>query len=61
MDHTEGRFEAEALAFHETIRESFLRFAREEPKRFTVIDANQPSDQIASRIRAELERRTVLV
>ncbi|OEU50108.1 MAG: dTMP kinase [Desulfobacterales bacterium C00003060] len=36
---SENRFENEALAFHETIRQGYLRLAIGEPERFRVIDA----------------------
>ena len=35
----ESRFEAEALAFHETVRHNYLTLARAEPERFVIIDA----------------------
>ncbi len=37
--HRESRFESEALAFHESVRENYLVLAREEPERFVIIDA----------------------
>ena len=33
----EGRFEIEALAFHERVRSGYLRLARKEPERFVLI------------------------
>lgn len=39
---TEGRFEAEALAFHETVREGYLTRAALYNKRFRVVDASKP-------------------
>ncbi len=36
----EDRFEKEALAFHEKVRQGYLTLARSEPERFRVIDAS---------------------
>lgn len=41
------RFEQENLAFHERVREGYLKLAGEEPERWLVIDANQPKENIA--------------
>ena len=35
----QDRFEKEKLAFHEQVRQGYLQLAREEPKRFLVVDA----------------------
>ena len=43
---TEGRFEAEGLAFHSRIRTGFLDWAAKHPERFTVIDAGQDMDTV---------------
>lgn len=40
-DLPEDRFEKEALAFHERVREGYLTLARGEPERFRVIDASR--------------------
>lgn len=45
---TEGRFEAEELAFHERIRHGFLERARLYPQRFWVLDATLPPDALAA-------------
>jgi dTMP kinase len=45
------RLEAEAQAFHEAVRRSFLAMAEAEPERFLVVDATQPTDVIAAEIR----------
>lgn len=39
---SEGRFEAESLAFHNTIREGYLTWAALYRKRFRLVDASQP-------------------
>ena len=45
----EGRFEAEDLRFHRSVREGYLALAKEEPKRFRVIDANGIVDEVFAR------------
>lgn len=41
LTQSEGRFEAEELAFHQKIRTGFLELAKENPHRFTILDATQ--------------------
>ena len=46
---SEGRFEAEELAFHERVRTGFLKLAEMEPSRFAVLDARlTPQELLAS-------------
>jgi len=45
----EGRFEAEDLRFHRSVREGYLALAKEEPKRFRVIDAGGSVDEVFAR------------
>lgn len=54
------RFESEALAFHEAVRQSFLDTAREEPERCAVIDATLPADEISEVIWKLVEDRLLL-
>jgi len=42
------RFEAEARAFHERVREGYLRLAAAEPQRFAVIGADRDIDAVAT-------------
>jgi dTMP kinase len=42
----QDRFEREALAFHQRVREGYLKLAANEPERWLVIDANQPKKKI---------------
>ncbi len=42
----ETRFEKEAIAFHEKVREGYLELARQEPGRFIVIDAMNNEEQV---------------
>jgi dTMP kinase len=51
------RFEAEALAFHQTLRRAFLEIAMAEPERCAVIDALQPQKEVAADIWAVVEAR----
>ena len=51
------RFEAEALAFHQTLRRAFLDIARAEPQRCAVIDALKSQKNVAADIWATVEAR----
>lgn len=51
---TESRFEEEAINFHEKVREGYLELARLEPKRFKIIDASRPKDEVQAHVRAVL-------
>ena len=52
---SEGRFEAEALAFHQRIREGFHIRAQRWPERFRMLDATQTPDAIVAQAMQELE------
>lgn len=54
----EGRFEAEDLSFHKTVREAYLDLARCSPKRIYVVPATGTPDQVFSRIVPLLDRWT---
>ncbi len=41
------RFEQEDIAFHIRVREGYFKIAASEPKRWLVIDATQPKEEIA--------------
>lgn len=52
-DTGQDRFEREAVAFHQAVRDGYLELARREPDRFTVVDARrEPAD-----IEADILRR----
>lgn len=53
----ENRFEQMAEAYHERVREGFLKIARAAPERCVVIDATQPVTVVASRVRAAVHAR----
>jgi dTMP kinase len=50
----EGRFEIEALAFHELVRRGYLELARREPGRFALVPANGSPAQVHEAVWARL-------
>jgi dTMP kinase len=50
------RFESEARAFHERVRDGYRRLAEAEPHRFAVIRADRDVDAVAADVRKEVER-----
>ena len=50
------KFEKEAVDFHTKIRESYLEFAKKEPKRFQVINSNQNINIIEKEIYDVLDK-----
>ena len=57
LEVAEGRFEAEAMAFHKKVRQYFLGLAAASPERFVVVDARQSEDRVCEAIRQGLEQR----
>jgi dTMP kinase len=51
------RLDAEPLAFHEKVRMGFLAEAAREPDRWTVVNADQPAEDVASQILAVVKRK----
>src|SRR6266581_1211606 len=51
------RFEREAPAFHERVRQGLLTLAAAEPARFCVLDAAESIERVHARVIAEAERR----
>jgi len=49
------RFEAEARAFHERVRDGYRQLAAAEPRRFAVIDADREVDAVAADVWREVE------
>jgi dTMP kinase len=49
-NETADRFEAEDVAFHETLRAAYLQLVKDNPARCALIDANAGPDDISSRI-----------
>lgn len=54
---SEGRFEAEGLAFHERVRAGFLDWAARNPARFAVVDAGQDMDTVFASAKEAVEKR----
>lgn len=50
QDKVETRFEQEALAFHQKVRQGYLHLAALEPDRFRVIDASKPESEVRREI-----------
>ena len=46
-DKKPDRFEREDIAFHQKVREGYLKLAEEEPQRWLVVDASQPKEKVA--------------
>ena len=53
-DNHPDRMEAEADRFHHFVREAFLKIAAREPKRFRVLDARLPIDELAATLQKEI-------
>ncbi len=49
------KLEAESLDFHERVREAFRVLAESEPKRYLVVDARRPAEEIAAQVRRAVE------
>lgn len=52
----EARFENEALAFHERVRQGYLTLAREAPDRMKIVDAALPPLLVQEKIREIVDR-----
>ncbi len=55
-DKSEDRYERKGLEFHQMLRGGFLSIARIEPARCRIIDAAGTVDEVASRVKAVVER-----
>ncbi len=51
------RLEAEKSDFHARVRAGFLTLAEREPDRFVVLDATQPPEVLAARVRDAVSAR----
>jgi thymidylate kinase len=51
------RFEGEALAFHERLRDGFLMLAANEPDRCVLIDATTPKEEVTEQIWRVVQKR----
>lgn len=54
------KIEAESLAFHERVRESFRRLAESAPRRYLVVDACNPPEAIAAQVLGAVDRMFML-
>jgi len=52
----QDRFERENIAFHQRVREGYLKLAASDPGRWLVIDATQSKEKIAEIIWARVRR-----
>ena len=59
-ENKEQRFEDKELAFHERLRQAYLKMAREEPERFVVIDATLPIEAIHEQIMESIHKKELL-
>jgi len=50
------RFEQEALAFHQRVREGYLKLVADDPQHWLVIDASQPKEKIKEIIWQRVKR-----
>ena len=55
-ERANDRFEQESVGFHRKVRQGFLALAASEPRRWIVIDAALPKDQIARAIWEKMGR-----
>lgn len=53
-ERSEGRFEEEGLAFHESVRRAYLALAAADPKRFRVVDGSGTEEDVEARVRLAL-------
>ena len=51
----EGRFELEKIQFHQRVRQGYLSRAKDEPKRFRVIDTRQGEEKVFQKIRKVID------
>ena len=54
LDVTEGRFEEEAIEFHERVRRGYLELAAADERRFRVIKAKSGTDKVEQAVLASL-------
>lgn len=52
LEVAEGRFEAEAMAFHQRIREGYLMWAKRHAGRFRIVNAAAPPDEVYANVEA---------
>ena len=57
MDTQEGRFEAEKLEFHQSIRKGYLDLGRQESERIRVLDALKPVESIFEQVKEHVQNK----
>lgn len=50
------RIERRAVAYHNKVRQGYVRIARQEPRRVKMINANQPKEEIFGIVKEHLDR-----
>lgn len=56
MGKVKDQIEAEGFAFHDKIRSAFHQIAKREPRRFCIINADQPSDSVLLQALKQIEK-----
>lgn len=54
---SEGRFEAEDLAFHQRVRQEYLRLAEAHPQRFCLMDGGAPAQTVQATVWETVEAK----
>ncbi|HWD38085.1 MAG TPA: dTMP kinase [Fimbriimonas sp.] len=54
---SKDRIDAHPLEFHRKVRDGFLELARQDPQRWTVVDANNSSETLAELVFSEVANR----
>ena len=54
------RFEVENRAFHQRIRDYYLKLSHENQEKWLILDATQPSEQILADLLTELRKKEIL-
>ena len=52
-----NRLDAYGIEFHQRVRMGYLQMAKEDPKRWVIIDASQPFEAVQEQLRAEIVQR----
>jgi dTMP kinase len=52
-----NRLDAEALEFHQRVREGYMELIEQEPERWVVIDAAGPVEEVQREIRVQMKKR----
>lgn len=55
------RLDMEGIEFHQRVRKGYLKMAEKEPKRWRIVDANRPIEEIFEEIKKIVEEKIVLM